>query len=341
MPQESQEALQLSDAHKAYDVPSPIVNQVDPSRRIPERQVDSSQEKFEWRIGRRSIKITSGFNEPTGHGKKGSMLYIDDKNPDPKNPATKSPGNYNVGIDYVYPPGENQNVTPLYSGKVVSAKNTGSGYGNQVVIETNQTYEYNGKRYPIYNTYSHLGNIEKNIRVGADVTTDTYLGEMGRSGLSEKYGKHVDLQNYIVVDGKKIQISPNLMQSNLEKQSKQGTFKYAHNTGESNNPIITVTNANDNLTLQSDQSKINPEVANTSRQQTELSSLYTQLYNLAVEASGGDPNKVLKYLSEYGENGLIAYKQNDPTIKELSETQQDLAVNSAIKNATAKENVLS
>jgi hypothetical protein len=360
----SQPIQQLSDAHKAYDVPSPITNETDPSLRIPERQVYSNEEKYEWKIGNRNVKITGGFNEPNGHSSKGSMLYLDSKNPDPNKPATKSPGNYNVGIDFVYSPNGSKNITPLYSGEVVSAKNVGSGYGNQVIIKTNQSYEYGGKRYPIYNAYSHMKYIEKNILDGRikNVDTDTYLGEMGKSGLSSKHGEHVDLQCYIMVNGKKIQISPNLMQDNLEKQSQQGTFRYSQNSDEANNQVVftkdintfeiphsanvqSVNSSNAQQTsigsTNSNQPTVNVTNSQTADlQQIELKSLYTQLYNLAVESSGGDQVKLIKHLNEYGENGIIAYTQNDSKVKDLPAEEQRKEVDNAFKNATAKQNSL-
>jgi hypothetical protein len=63
----AQPTQKLTDAHRAYDTPRPFTNQIDSNRQIPERQVYSANEKFEWKIGSRSVKITGGFNEPNGH----------------------------------------------------------------------------------------------------------------------------------------------------------------------------------------------------------------------------------------------------------------------------------
>jgi hypothetical protein len=224
-----QPTKETADAHKAYDTPRPFTNQIDSNRQIPEKQVYSIDEKFEWKIGNRDVKITGGFNEPNGHSEKKSSLYLDSKNPDPSKPATKSPGRYNIGLDYVVN-GDKQ-VTPWYSGTIVSAKDTGAGYGKQVIVKTNQSYEYNGKRHSIYNAYSHLKSIDKSIVDGRlkNIDTDTIIGEMGKTGLSQKHGEHVDFQSYIIVNGNKIQISPNLMQKNLEIQEQRGTFHIASN----------------------------------------------------------------------------------------------------------------
>lgn len=213
-----------ADARKVSDQPAPFTNKNDPDRRIPERQVYSGNENFSWEFGGRNIKMTGGFMEPYGHGRKtSSTLYLDSKNPDPKNPAVRTPSRYNIGIDYVV--GGDQQVTPWYGGVVTKAGLAG-GYGNSVTVKTNQSYEYNGKRYPIHNTYSHLDNISNSVKVGSVVSTDTHLGKMGGTGIGGKtsYGAHVDFQSYIEVDGKRIQISPNLMQDNLKKQQANGTF---------------------------------------------------------------------------------------------------------------------
>jgi hypothetical protein len=67
---------------------------------------------------------------------------------------------------------------------------------------------------------------------------------MGQSGLKVKQGKdqrHVDFQSYILVDGKKVQISPNLMQSNLETQWAAGTFQTGQNNTSSSNTVASST----------------------------------------------------------------------------------------------------
>jgi hypothetical protein len=130
---------------------------------------------------------------------------------------------YNIGIDYVL--GGDKLVVPWYGGTVEKAGLNG-GYGNSVTIRTDRSYEYNGKRYPIMNTYSHLEYISKGIIPGEKVDIDTFIGKMGGTGRggAKRYPEHVDFQSYIEVDGKKIQISPNLMQNNLRRQLQNGTF---------------------------------------------------------------------------------------------------------------------
>jgi murein DD-endopeptidase MepM/ murein hydrolase activator NlpD len=234
------EDQQLVDAHQAFDQPAPFTNVNNSSRRIPEKQVYSAREKAEWRLNGREITITGGFMEPYGHGRKPfSTYYLDSQNPNPQKPATRGPGNYNIGIDYVI--GGNKMVTPWYGGEVVPPTGLNGGYGYSVTIKTNQSYEYNGKRYPIYNTYSHVTEIQNGIEIGSVVTTDTYLAKMGGtgSGGTKAYPDHLDFQAFITVDGKKVQISPNLMQDNLKKQQTNGTFHTQQNV---ENNIETVSN---------------------------------------------------------------------------------------------------
>jgi Peptidase family M23 len=225
--------LEIADARKAFDVPNPFTNIKD-NEAVPEGFVNSQSEKYKWVLhGKeyRPIKMSGGFMEEKGHGpKKIDTFYLDDKNPDPKNPNKRSAsGSYNIGIDYVL--GGDKLVVPWYGGTVEKAGLNG-GYGYSVTIKTDRSYEYNGKRYPIKNTYSHLEYVSKGITEGEKVDTDTFIGKMGGTGSGgvKRYPDHVDFQSYIEVDGKKIQISPNLMQNNLIRQSQQGTFYEASNT---------------------------------------------------------------------------------------------------------------
>ncbi len=225
--------LNLADAHKAFDIPNPFTN-IKNDEEIPEGFVNSETESYKWFLhGRenRPIKISGGFMEATGHGfKKSNTFYIDSKNPDPANPNKRSAGgHYNIGIDYVL--GGDKLVVPWYGGTVEKAGLNG-GYGYSVTVKTDHSYEYNGKRYPIMNTYSHLEYASKGITKGTKIDVDTFIGKMGGTGSGgvKLYPDHVDFQTYIEVDGRKIQISPNLMQNNLIQQSQQGTFYGASTT---------------------------------------------------------------------------------------------------------------
>jgi hypothetical protein len=229
---ENTRKLETADVHKAFDVPNPFTNIKD-NEAVPEGFVNSKLEKDKWVLNGkeyRPIKMSGGFMEGKGHGlKEIDTFYLDDKNPDPKSPNKRSAGGYyNIGIDYVL--GGDKLVAPWYGGTVEKSGLNG-GYGYSVTIKTNRSYEYNGKRYPIKNTYSHLEYVSKGITEGEKVDTDTFIGKIGGTGRGgvKRYPDHVDFQSYIEVDGKKIQISPNLMQNNLIRQSQQGTFYEASN----------------------------------------------------------------------------------------------------------------
>jgi hypothetical protein len=229
---EKAQNFEIADAHKAFDVPDPFTNSKGDGA-IPEGYVKSALESSKWILhGKeyRPIKISGGFMESTGHGlKKSDTFYLDDKNPDPKSPNKRSAGGkYNIGIDYVVE--GDKLVVPWYGGTVEKAGLNG-GYGYSVTVKTDHSYEYNGKRYPVMNTYSHLEYVSKGITRGVTVDSDTFIGKMGGTGSGgvKRYPDHVDFQSYIEVDGKKIQISPNLMQNNFIRQSQQGTFYEASN----------------------------------------------------------------------------------------------------------------
>jgi hypothetical protein len=350
---EQTQQLADSDYHRnPKDEPRPFTNQVDSSRRIPEKFVDSRSAKFEWRIGNRNAMVTGGFNEiDSAHSPKKGVLYLDNANTDPSNPSVKS-GNLNIGIDYVVD--GNELVTPWYSGTVDSIRRVKSSdthsYGNQVVIKTNQSYEHNGKRYPLYNAYSHLEYIDPSILNGTlkEVNTGTFIGKMGRSGLPQKLGRHVDFQSYIMVDGKKIHVSPNLMQSNLEKQQQAGTFRYSQENTSGSTTIASNTDtqkyqqiseeaiASSSRVNSSDLQKSNTKETNAN---TDVSKVVTvlrenadkvkQQYGLDVNTSEGLGKAIMQY---WKENNL------DPkTLKEQLPDIKKSEFNTALTNAGTKE----
>jgi hypothetical protein len=210
---------------------TPFVNIIDRTRLIPERQVYSRNEKPEWELHGQRVIVTGGFMESFGHGWKNFYTaYIDSNNRNPNKPASKPPGNYNIGLDYVVL-GKDKQVNPWYAGEVTAAGLNG-GYGYSVTVKTNQSYVYDGVSYPIYTTYSHLEGIAKGIEVGKQVYPSTSLGKMGGTGTNGKkvYPEHVDLQTYIMVNGKKVQISQNLMQQNIQQQQAGANNKSSNST---------------------------------------------------------------------------------------------------------------
>jgi hypothetical protein len=263
---------------------------------IPEEHVSSSTAKFDWRLAGREVKVTSGFNEidPT-HSNKSSYAYLDGRNPDPSKPKYTISGKpYNVGIDYVV--GGDEKVTPWYSGTA----RLGGGAGKSITVETTHSYEYGGKKYPIYNVYSHLKSI--NVKEGASVNQDTVLGQMGGTGnRGKKYVPHVDFQSYIIVDGKRIQLSPNIMQANLFNQ--QG--KYNNNNGEfkaldGKSKVDKVTDAKVEKTKDSSIQRTNDEVASSQEAVTDEKTKGTSSQNLTFQEteSKSDVSKVVALLRE-------------------------------------------
>jgi hypothetical protein len=196
----------------------PIVFDDGKGGRIPERQVNSATENIEFKILGAPVEITGGFMEPHGHGPKGTTYAIfGDK---PQTIQTLSPANRNIGIDYVVQT-KDQATSAWYSGIVESAGLEG-GYGNRVHVKTDINYTFNGKEYPVYTAYAHLDNIK--VQTGQRVHQGQNIGEMGGTGSGgvTRHPEHVDLQTYIKVDGKIINVSPNAIQEQfLERTKKQ------------------------------------------------------------------------------------------------------------------------
>jgi hypothetical protein len=353
---------QLADSGQYHptDVPRPFVNQINSSTRIPETLVNSGNETFDWKLngGVSDIKVSGGFNErDDAHSPKSNVLYLDDKNTDPKNPG-KISGRINIGLDYVV--SGNKMVAPWYSGTVESISRVKAGdthsYGNQVVIKTNQSYQdAKGNKYPIYNAYSHLESIQPGIVRGVEVNTGDYIGKMGQSGLTvdkKRDKKHVDFQSYILVDGKKVQISPNLMQSNLEKQqaarfqtgqnntsgsntvaSNTTTQSYARvneeTTTDASSGIKSISSESQNLT--SKETKSNADVSKAIAAIKENADGIKQQYGLDVTTSEGLGKAVMIY---WKENNL------DPkTLKEQLPNMKGSDIDAALASVTETKTV--
>jgi hypothetical protein len=298
----TEQKISQNDVHgyNAPDQPAPFTNGVDSSRRIPEGFVNSAAEKEkgtgEWRLGYNNIQMSGGFMEEKGHGRKGvATSYIDSENPDPNNSKSRPAGTtYNIGIDYVVQ--GDKKVNPWYGGTVEQAKNTGKGYGNQVIVKTNQNYEYGGKKYPIYTAYSHLASIS--VKRGQQVYPNSSLGIMGGTGRTPLYPEHVDFQSYIKVNGKQIQVSPNLMQDNLKQQQKEGRFNYnTSSEGSSTSTIAsgsevteaTTSNTNKSATNQAPTTISSNEAGKTTEKQPVAATSSERLTALVGQLKNGKP----------------------------------------------------
>lgn len=185
------------------------------SQPVPEKQLWARQgyPVVSSRLG--AFTMTSGFMEPHGHGKKGQHHAIFSSRNQyglPDNQVVSLPASdRNLGVDYDVRDGK---VRPWYPGIVRVARNTGRGYGNRVIIKSVAHFKFNGKDYPIYQGYGHLQSI--NVRVGKYVNRDVVIGIMGGTG--GNYPPHVDLRTWTDIDGKEVDISPNLIEQQLSEQ---------------------------------------------------------------------------------------------------------------------------
>ena len=217
-----------------------ILYDAENGRKIPETFVRSRIDEYaDYDVFGVYTEITGGFMEPTGHGQKGTGYAIFEDSPDTI--TTVDPGPYNIGIDYTLGKTEaEQRMEPTkawYSGEVIKAGLEG-GYGNRVHVETDVTYEFNGREYTVYTAYAHLSSVE--VQVGNTITQGDNLGLMGGTGSGgvERYPLHVDLQTWIQLDdGRKVNVSPNLIQKQLAK-------KYAEQYGP---PTLEVLEMQQNL----------------------------------------------------------------------------------------------
>ncbi|HLO51958.1 MAG TPA: M23 family metallopeptidase, partial [Kamptonema sp.] len=121
---------------------------------------------------------------------------------------------YNIGIDYDV---RDKRVRTWYGGEVVSSAKE-YGYGDRIRIKTDVTYNYNETNYPVYTAYAHLADRNylngSEVKVGDQVRAGQDIGTQGNTGHS--FGTHVDLQLWIEVNGRKINVSPNALESQIK-----------------------------------------------------------------------------------------------------------------------------
>ncbi|WP_457826551.1 hypothetical protein, partial [Staphylococcus aureus] len=68
---------------------------------------------------------------------------------------TLSPAHRNIGIDYVV---SDRKVKAWYGGTVTKRGREG-GYGRRVHLQLDVTYEFQGKKYQVYQAFAHLQEI--------------------------------------------------------------------------------------------------------------------------------------------------------------------------------------
>ena len=148
------------------------------------------------------ITVTESFmNLGAPHGVKKNPRYAIFSSDPEKVVKQEGGGQANIGIDYT---SSNGRIRSWFSGTVEKVEFQPRGYGNIITIKTDQTFTYQGKEYPLYTHYAHADNFtvkEGRVEAGQDI------GKQGNTGGS--HGAHVDFRTWIVVDGQKIDISPN------------------------------------------------------------------------------------------------------------------------------------
>jgi murein DD-endopeptidase MepM/ murein hydrolase activator NlpD len=153
------------------------------------------------------ITFTGGFMESLGHSRKPYTKAIFKDG----NLMTLPPSNRNLGVDYVYPQND-KNIRCWYSGRVLFV-GWENGYGNRCRIAYEVKFNFNGKNYPVYGAYAHAKSF--NIKRGQIVSQGEIIGVEGGTG--GNYPSHVDYRQWIEVNGQLIDISPNLLESQLHQ----------------------------------------------------------------------------------------------------------------------------
>ncbi|MEM6454838.1 MAG: hypothetical protein AAF772_07055 [Acidobacteriota bacterium] len=221
-----------------------------PSVRLPVRGM--------WDPGE-TVRITSAFNEPAGHGDKGGggpEIRADD----PLRVGWNPSANRNLGIDYIAQnaDGTDNDFTHNWFNGVVRETNRSAvfqngpidraesdragAWGRTVVMQTDFTYPVNNpitretRRLPVMAQYGHLESI--NVREGQRVNAGQILGRMGGAGPDGdgQYPEHNDLQIYVEMprdwanefgvdlrntNQRRIQIDPNIVIQQAAKDSIQ------------------------------------------------------------------------------------------------------------------------
>jgi len=174
---------------------------LDLSSEIHERSTPGRQSISSPVIG--DFTITEGFMARGGpHSSKSARQAIFSDNP---SVAENVPaGVYNLGIDYFTADGR---IDSWFNGEVIGTDYDPNGYGHRLIMRSDVMFEYNGQSYPVHAHYAHADSFT--VGVGDRVTAGQDIGDQGSTGSST--GDHVDFHTWIVVDGQKISISPNLL----------------------------------------------------------------------------------------------------------------------------------
>jgi murein DD-endopeptidase MepM/ murein hydrolase activator NlpD len=145
--------------------------------------------------------------EPNGHSLKPQLkaIFLDGTL------KTLPPAHRNIGIDYVV---SDRKVKAWYGGTVTKRGREG-GYGRRVHLQLDVTYEFQGKRYQVYQAFAHLQEIS--VSVGQVIGQGEQIAIMGGSGASSdhNYPLHVDLSTYLFINGNLVQLNPQALDKQL------------------------------------------------------------------------------------------------------------------------------
>jgi Peptidase family M23/Putative peptidoglycan binding domain len=181
------------------------------NKKIAEKYLNGEPDHYDVESNIGTFRMTGGFMEKhKAHSQKSNINFLDSNN---SNQIQHYPNQTrcNLGIDYVV---ADKKVNAWYGGEV-SKVGEERGYGNRVHVKTDVKFEYQGKLYPVYSAYAHLEN--SNVKIGQKIEQGEYIATMGGTG--GNYPEHVDLRTWIEVDGKKIDVSPNLINDQLARRT--------------------------------------------------------------------------------------------------------------------------
>ncbi|NEO84040.1 MAG: LysM peptidoglycan-binding domain-containing protein [Spirulina sp. SIO3F2] len=132
----------------------------------------------------------------------------------------------NIGIDYSVAPTK---VKAWYGGKITK-RGVERGYGRRIHMLLDVLFEYQGKKYQIYQAFAHLKKFL--VSRNQDVDQGEVIGIMGGSSTQRgtlevvdgAYPLHVDLSTYFIMDGARVEIHPQLLDRQLGVTSQSGQY---------------------------------------------------------------------------------------------------------------------
>jgi hypothetical protein len=124
------------------------------------------------------------------------------------------PARRNIGIDYVV---SDSRVKAWYGG-VVTKQGRENGYGRRIHIQLDVAFEFQGRRYQVFQAYAHLQKIL--VSQGQTITQGQQIGVQGGSGSNgdNDYPIHVDLSTYVQMGGEIVQLNPQALDLQLASQ---------------------------------------------------------------------------------------------------------------------------